>query len=375
MRTIPDSLEPKCRLILPLSLTLLGCLSLSTAGVESDAWRATGTFTFQQIPQGGEPRTETGFFRAEVAGCDWRIRTADSEDGLTNNLVRYYEYSQVSGLRYSLTSLGVQPDAVTRNAVISTNTFVAFDLSKVSLLWLGLASHCHLQQHGGNRLAPIWILAPQVVESENALLDIKLTPMAKASPFPRSIEFFAGKKFAVGTDKGLEWIDYPAPYNQGFRCAQYEVTAETQLASRPFPKEFSLTAYCLPLDAFEPRQPHSTNDLPIGWRYTARVDHTELISKPEDLRPSISGAMIVSDTRKKIKDGPDFEYLATAWRKENDSEVTMLETLYRQRVAPVSPTQISSATPIVLLVMLLVTGAFLFFALRKWHPNKTERSN
>jgi hypothetical protein len=278
----------------------------------------------------------------------------------------------VNRLRYSLTSLGVQPDTVTRSAVISTNTFVAFDLSKVSLLWLGLASHCHLQQHGGNRLAPIWILAPQVVESDKARLDIKLTPMAKGSPFPRSIEFFDGKMLPVGTDKGLEWIDYPIPYNQGFLRAHYEVTAEAPFAGRPFPKEFSLTVYDIPLDAYDPKQTRLTKDLFVGWSFQGAVNRIEGLSSPGDLRPQIAGAMGVIDLRQSDKDTPVFEYVTSNWRDDGDEEVAAAAARHHQMFNSV-PNQVSQRSgAFVLVTMIILTSGFLFAALWRNHLNKTR---
>jgi hypothetical protein len=68
-----------------------------------------GSLQFVQRPLEGDPVVEHLRFRAEVGGCRWRIRTAQTDFDLTSPTGAYYSYAYDGVDLYRFCSLGPGP--------------------------------------------------------------------------------------------------------------------------------------------------------------------------------------------------------------------------------------------------------------------------
>ena len=300
-----------------------GCGALDSGGMV----QFQGSLQFVQRPLEGDPVVEHLRFRAEVGGCRWRIRTAQTDFDLTSPTGAYYSYAYDGVNLYRFCSLGPGPvsgkpdlgDPIQKTGIISRGGFPQFDPSRVSLVWIGLASKCCLAAQGNSRCRPVWAASQASFADERGFLKTGVEWLEDGS-FPREIVFLTdGNAFRDLPNPPAHDVPYPPPFEHGFRKAHYKVNTVGKCNDVSFPAEFSLSVFNPRADA------GTTNYLHEVWQVRGKASYAVQLEGPEDIRPEVSGLMQVIDMRSASNGAQAFQYVSRGWVDDAD------ETLRQKR--------------------------------------------
>jgi hypothetical protein len=287
-------------------------------------YQMCGSLEFTQMELSGKAVVENGFFRTEMDGCRWRIRTALREPDLTNNSGFYASCGYDGRVMYTLSSLGPGLEGIAANpshpiqktATIDYKEFPVFDNSKVTFVWLAFASGCYLEKNHFSKSRPVWAASRIVFSDPQGFLQTRCEFLDQLRRFPRSIDFLCdGNAFIDLAEPPSTPIRYPAPFDKGFLKAKYEVTATATYDGSTVPMEFTLVVYN-PLP-----NGNTTNDLFPAWHITGRVSSIKRMEEALDVRPETAGVMVVRDLRYSSNAPVVFEYVTSSWRSDSDQDV------------------------------------------------------
>lgn len=275
-----------------------------------------GGFQFTQLQSSGLPLLETKLFRAEIAGCNWRIRTADTLAELTNTVGKYCSYAFDGEAMYRLTSLDSSAATselgtnkpVLKNGVITLGDFIPFDHSRSTFVWLALASHCYLERNQLARSKPAWAGPLEMFTDNSFYLPVKVVMLEPGSSFAKNILFFSEGQTLVG---GGQKVGFRPPYDKGFKKAEYSVLETTVFEGKAFPKIFEFTVYNTRESAA------SSNDLDEAWIVRGHISQIRQLAVATSLLPETSGKMKLVDARVSSKGQTAFGIITDGWA-QND---------------------------------------------------------
>ena len=303
----------------------------SVLPVIQNAVRIQGNIEFDQLPPDRSPLKENRFFCVEIADCNWRIKIASTLSGLTNDTLGQYSYAFDGAKQYRLSSLdvsgvaGVNPSqTLTRTAFIADGSFLPFDASEASFLWIAFASDCYLKSRNYKTCEPVWAVPAASADDNREFLTTQITQLETGSIFPGEIFFFCdGSTMLPGP--GSVRVHYPKPFDAGFKKAHYKVDSIRSFHGSVYPQDFTLEVYNTKNGAL------TTNDLYTMWQVKGHVSEIDRVDLKTGFRPDLAGTTRIIDLRYSTKGLPAFEYLADTWKEDTNGDIRQYRTSKRGR--------------------------------------------
>lgn len=285
-------------------------------------------------------------FSLAVSNCLWtvRVEAGDQRDIRYNQVM----YDGESMYRYTaLDAATLKTGAINQGvAVIEKWDVPAEDGSFANMVWLGLASGCYFQKAETGKLAPLWSgnkLNKTLVGAE--------WESFKTSPYlPKQVAYFQGPG------------RFPAPYDQGWKEAEFTVVAFTNADGLTIPLEYTYTQ-------FRPRQ-NAKDKAEVDRQYEVhvKVQAVSFIKGFPVTRPAVDGITLIGEARLSDKTAAQIVYTSTNQELPSQPEERAIKLNQERELASSESKNAKSKSKTAMFVIVsicLLSGVFLIGFLRK----------
>jgi hypothetical protein len=359
-----------CYRAIRFTTILLFTIEMCLANGMAQSYKADGRMTYMvRNPHGALDIMCHFTFTIWVNGRKWFIET--SVNGRKD--LEPYEDAYDGQYVYSLTTFIDKLGAPHSSGIIESNDVPQESSFYASPIWLALGSSHYFQSITNNLFQPIWHLSDITLRNKR-FSDVGKWIKQDASPFlPEEVTYYSDGKIYFTDSYGNSRVSrYPAPYDNGFIEAEYNVITHTNVGGITLPQHFVFIRYM-------PRPyGRSTNDTVIMCKYDGTVTNISSENIREGYIPVLSPPTYVDDRRFGVAAKPvtDVEYVATnSWWPSVTN--TVVARLYREKAfnSPVDIRTIERKPlpkSVIYGILFGSTLCFVFLLFKTMQTNKTK---
>lgn len=325
------------------SVGLLVCLAsvlpmASFAAAPSLHHQFTGHLSMRMGLGSEAPQTEDYFFRVELRDKSWRITVSTNQAGLSNPRLPHTCCAYDGKYLYRLISLGV-PDTVSKPKVGSVQTaqpvtetgFVEEEVvpdtfAGMRMLWLAFASRSYLVSMT-NIARPMWAVLGQIEKTDLNYERVEAEYLEPSKAFLKRLQFVSdgtapSYDFATRT---ASRVAFPAPFNQTWVRATYEVEKSGVHRDLAYPESFILRVY-----SPKPIAP-TIQDVYAVYEFRGEVSEVDFLPEEDTkagLLPEIAYQCMVLDLRLPLMAGVPVQYLTAKWRDPREKDIQEIQKAF-----------------------------------------------